>query len=173
MRHYLVVTVFPRKFCLHRMITDIHLFISIVVQFMNFFVLFTKPVPIAQVTIQTAPLDRDPIEVQIGKTQKFICLTDEGRPSSKIHWYMSGANITDSSSQSDMCNSNCNGTFASSSVLVYTGNLADDGKNIYCTASNTESRSVRSYNRTVVILCKYNFNYLKYYVTLRFISLSL
>lgn len=111
-------------------------------------------VPVTQVAISTKPTDGNPIAIVMGTVQQFECTTDAGRPSSSIQWYLSGTNVTSSAtSQPDVCNHGCNGTVVSSSILLYTGIRNDEGKNIYCTALNIESRSVRSQNRTLVILC--------------------
>lgn len=131
-------------------------------------------VPITKVTLSTTPSDGNPIEIVTGVKKRFECKTDAGRPSSAIQWYISGTNVTDVAvSQPDICYSDCKGKVVSSSVLLYKGNRIDEGKHIYCTALNIESQSVRSQNKSIVILCKYLILYLVVSITIINFSLLL
>lgn len=113
--------------------------------------------PITQVNITSTPNDINPTEVLSGSSQYFTCTTNAGRPSSRIKWYLSGANIANATvTQTDVCNPECDGKVTSSSVFEYTGNISDSGKSLFCTAENIEGKSVRSINRSIDILCMYN-----------------
>lgn len=111
-------------------------------------------VPITNVNLRVIPYDKNPIEILSGSIQQFQCTTNAGRPSSRIEWYISGANITEEASvKTDQCNPGCNETVISSSILKYTGNITDIGKTIYCIAENVKEQSVRSQDRRIDILC--------------------
>ncbi|CAC5419492.1 unnamed protein product [Mytilus coruscus] len=98
------------------------------------------------------PSDENPIQVVSGSKQRFICTTDAGRPSARIQWYLSGTNITDeATAQPGICSSGCE-TVISSSVLLYVGNITDNGKIIYCTAVNVEGQSLNSSMKSIDIL---------------------
>lgn len=91
-----------------------------------------------------------------GSIQHFTCITNPGRPPSKIQWYLSGDNITGAAiAQPDACHPGCNDKVISSSVLLYTGNINDNGKTIHCTAVNVDQHSVRSLDRRIDIVCMY------------------
>ncbi|CAG2225744.1 unnamed protein product [Mytilus edulis] len=110
-------------------------------------------IPITKVNLTVIPYDKNPIAILSGSTQQFQCTTNAGRPSSRIEWYISGANITAKAFlQTDQCNSECNETLITSSVLIYTGNMIDIGKIIYCIAENVKKQSVRSLDRRIDIL---------------------
>ncbi|XP_052074673.1 uncharacterized protein LOC127712344 isoform X2 [Mytilus californianus] len=112
-------------------------------------------VPIKQVSLKAIPNDINPTDILSGSSQHFACTTDAGRPSSRIHWYISGVNITDDAIvQKDKCNPGCNSKMISSSVLIYIGNITDTGKTIYCTAANVDAEGVRSQDREINILFK-------------------
>ncbi|XP_076109051.1 uncharacterized protein LOC143077049 [Mytilus galloprovincialis] len=118
-------------------------------------VLLNVNVPIKQVKLKAIPNDMNPIDILSGSNQQFTCTTGEGRPSSRIHWFMSGVNITDDAVvKPNTCNQGCNGKVISSSVLIYIGHITDIGKTIYCTASNLDETSVRSQDKTLNILFK-------------------
>ncbi|VDI07194.1 Hypothetical predicted protein [Mytilus galloprovincialis] len=109
-------------------------------------------IPISKLNLRTTPSDENPIKVVSSSQQRFICTTDAGRPAARIQWYLSGTDITDEASpQPGICNTGCE-TVISSSVLLYIGNIADNGKIIYCTAVNVEGQSVNSTMRSVDIL---------------------
>lgn len=115
--------------------------------------LFSVPITTVILTV-IPPYDKNPIEILSGSTQQFQCTTNAGRPSSRIEWYLSGANITEKAFvQTDKCDPGCNETLISSSVLKYTGNRSDIGKTIYCIAENVKEMSVRSLDRSIDILC--------------------
>ncbi|CAC5419487.1 unnamed protein product [Mytilus coruscus] len=110
-------------------------------------------IPIKQVNLKSIPNDINPTDILSGSSQQFSCTTDEGRPSSRIQWYMAGVNITDDAIvQADTCNPGCNNRVISSSVLIYTGHITDNGKTIYCTAFNIDAEGVRSQYRAINIL---------------------
>lgn len=113
-------------------------------------------VPIKQVTIRALPYDRNPIVMLSGSSQQFTCTTNAGRPSPTIQWYMSGLNITEYATvKTEICDPGCNNTVISSSVLVYIGQITDNGETIYCTASNIDAEIVGSQSRQLDILCVY------------------
>lgn len=123
---------------------------------MHISLFFFIAVPIKQVNLKAIPNDINPTDILSGSSQHFTCTTDEGRPSSEIQWYMSGVNITDDAVvQPDTCNPGCNDKVISSSVLTYIGDITDNGKKIYCTATNMNSTGVRSQDKHINILCMY------------------
>jgi hypothetical protein len=113
---------------------------------------------VSSAALLSTPTDKNPVEVASNRDQTFLCRTNAARPSSRIQWYLSTTNITTSASpQPDVCITNCSvDKVISSSVLMYTGNINDDGKILYCTAVNIEGEEVvRSSDKTIVIWCKY------------------
>lgn len=75
-----------------------------------------------------------------------------------IQWYVSGTDITcDAIVQTKTCNyyTRCNETVITSSLLVYIGHITDNGKTMYCRASNIDGRDIRSQDRAINVLCMY------------------
>jgi hypothetical protein len=62
-------------------------------------------VPVSSATLLSTPTDKNPVEVVSNRDQTFSCTTNAARPSSRIQWYLSTANITTSASlQPEVCN---------------------------------------------------------------------
>ncbi|VDH92564.1 Hypothetical predicted protein [Mytilus galloprovincialis] len=78
------------------------------------------------------------VNVTVGDTYIFSCVTGSSRPAAWIQWYIGRENITD---QTQPQTPQPDGDkFTSSSRLVYTGKDEDHNKNIYCAAINIEER---------------------------------
>lgn len=82
------------------------------------------------------------VSVVSGEFREITCTTDTIRPTSWIHWYIGGRNVTIDAVQQPP--QQVGTMFISSSILNYTGNKAEHNKSVYCEAGNINGRLSKS-----------------------------
>lgn len=104
-------------------------------------------VPVTSVTVTPTP-----ITVTAGQQMNLTCITSYCNPPANITWYMSSTDIT---SQSTNTTDVSNNLVKTTSQLLSQVVKTDNGKQVYCTASNILGRSVQSIMHTVIVWCRY------------------
>lgn len=103
-------------------------------------------VPVTSVTL--APTS---INVTAGQQMYINCTTSYCYPPANITWYMSSTNFTN---QFTLTKNTSNGLVRTLSALSITASKSDNGKRVYCTASNISGRRVNSTVNMLTVLCK-------------------
>lgn len=97
----------------------------------------------------------------------LTCTTSYCNPPANITWYMSSTDIT---SQSTNTTDVSNNLVKTTSQLLSQVVKTDNGKQVYCTASNILGRSVQSMMHTVIVWCRYWYTLIVLYVYLMFFN---
>lgn len=83
----------------------------------------------------------------------FTCTTDSSLPAAWIHWYIGGKNVTNLAQPQAPHPDQLK--YISSSIFVYTGEIADHNKDIFCEAVNKEgSYKVTSQKKYIYVQSK-------------------
>ena len=130
-----------------------HLFLFVVIGLLNGtfsrvnYIPFTETVPVTKVTLTPTP-----ITVVDGQQMNLTCATSYSNPAANITWIKSTEDITDQSSQTT---DSSVGLVRTVSLLLITVVKEDNGKQVFCRASNTQDKSVSSTVNILNIMCKY------------------
>ncbi|XP_065933086.1 nephrin isoform X2 [Magallana gigas] len=103
-------------------------------------------VPVTSVTL--APTS---INVTAGQQMYINCTTSYCYPPANITWYMSSTNFTN---QFTLTKNTSNGLVRTLSALSINASKSDNGKRVYCTASNISGRRVNSTVNMLTVLYK-------------------
>lgn len=114
------------------------------IRFFAWFLNFTVPVTSVTLTLNSTT-------VIAGQQTNLTCTTSYCNPPADITWYKSSTDIT---SQSTYTRVALNGSVKTTSQLLNRVVKADNGQDVFCTASNTPSLSVKSMVYTLTVLCK-------------------
>lgn len=109
-------------------------------------VVFTVKVPVTSVTL--APTS---INVTAGQQMYINCTTSYCYPPAYVTWYMSSTNSTD---QFTLTEHTSNDLARTSSVLSIKASKSDNGKQVYCTASQISGKRVNSTVNMLTVLYK-------------------
>lgn len=90
--------------------------------------------------------------VNISEQMRLTCVSEYCYPSAHITWYI-GSDVV-SESIIDNVSSGNDGLFQTTSTLQYTGVEADNGKPVYCKASNLHNITVESSRKYLDVICK-------------------
>lgn len=115
---------------------------------------FNLTVPMTSVTLTPTSTT-----FMAGQQINLTCITSYCNPPANITWYKSSTDIT---SQATVTIDTSDGLVSTTSSLQTLVFKMDDGKQVYCTASNIPSSSVISTVLSVVVLCTYTYLYMKY-----------
>lgn len=94
-----------------------------------------------------------------GQEINLTCKTSYCNPPANITWYKSSTDIT---SQATVTRDTSDGLVRTTSSLQTLVFKMDNGKQVYCTASNIPGSSVISTVLSLVVLCTYTYLYMKY-----------
>ena len=108
---------------------------------------FTDTVPVTKVTLTPTP-----ITVVDGQQMNLTCTTSYSNPAANVAWMKSSGDITDLSTHRT---GNSGGLVRTVSSLLITVVKEDNGKQVFCRASNTQDKSVSSTVHILNIMCKY------------------
>lgn len=111
---------------------------------LHHYLIFT--VPVSSVTLTPTI-----IEVFAGQQMNLTCTTSYCLPPATITWHMSS---TDNINSSMNMSNSLNGLRKTNSYLQKSVNKSDNGKSVYCTASNIPGQSAKSLVHEVVAWCK-------------------
>ncbi|XP_062605655.1 synaptogenesis protein syg-2-like [Saccostrea cucullata] len=89
------------------------------------------------VSVTSVTLTPTNITVDAGKQINLICQTDYCNPAASITWYKASYSVATPTTVTTDTNSN--GLYRTTSVLQYTGVPEDNGRQVYCNASNRPS----------------------------------
>lgn len=117
---------------------------------LNYFMYIS--VPVTSVTLSPTP-----IHVTAGQQMYINCTTSYCYPPANIAWYMSSTNFTNQLTLTE--NNTSNGLVRTLSALSINASKSDNGKQVYCTASNISGRRINSTVNMVTVLCKYLYIY--------------
>lgn len=110
--------------------------------------MYLYTVPVTSVTI--TPVATTLID---GQVISLICITSYCNPPANITWYKSTTAIHVTSHST----STRNGLVRTTSSLQTQVVKMDNGKHVYCTASNIPGRSINSTVLTLAVLCTYTY----------------
>lgn len=116
---------------------------------------FNLTVPMTSVTLTPTSTT-----FMTGQQINLTCITSYCDPPANITWYKSSTDIT---SQATVTIDTSNGLVRTTSSLQTLVFKMDNGKQVYCTASNIPGRSEISTVLSVVVWCTYTYLYVKYY----------
>ena len=108
--------------------------------------LFVNAVPVTTVTLRPTL-----IVFTAGQEMNLTCTTSAGNPQANITWYKSSVDIT---SQSTFTTQHDGGLTRTISSLQGRVVKEDNGKQLYCSASNTPNKTVTSIVQTLNVMCK-------------------
>lgn len=111
---------------------------------LNFFMYIS--VPVTSVTL--APTS---INVTAGQQMYINCTTSYCYPPANITWYMTATNFTN---QFTLTKNTSNGLVRTLSGLSINASKSDNGKQVYCTASNISGKRINSTVNMLTVLCK-------------------
>nr|XP_022327036.1 B-cell receptor CD22-like isoform X1 [Crassostrea virginica] len=109
-------------------------------------VVISVKVPITSITLTPTT-----VAVIDGQQMHLMCTTSYCNPQANIKWYKSSVDIT---SQANDTTENRDGLVRTVSSLISTMRKADNGKQVYCWASNSLNVNVTSIKRTLNIMYK-------------------
>ena len=109
-------------------------------------VLFVYAVPVTAATL-TPTL----IIFTAGQKMNLTCTTSASNPQANITWYKSSVDITSQSTFSTQREGGLTRTISSLQGRVV---KEDNGKQLYCSASNTPNKTVTSIVQTLNVMCK-------------------
>lgn len=115
---------------------------------------FNLTVPMTSVTLTPTSTT-----FMAGQQINLTCITSYCNPPANITWYKSSTDIT---SQATVTIDTSDGLVSTTSSLQTLVFKMDNGKQVYCTASNIPSSSVIFTVLSVVVLCTYTYLYMKY-----------
>lgn len=105
-------------------------------------------VPVTSVTLVPTP-----INVTAGQQMYITCTTSYCYPPANITWNRSSTNIA------NQFEFTSNDLVRTSSVFSINASKSDNGKQVYCTASNISGKRVNSTVNIVTVSCKYLYIY--------------
>ena len=108
--------------------------------------IFVHAVPVTSVTLTPTS-----ITVTDGQQMNLTCTTSASNPQANITWYKSFVDIT---SQSTWTTEEVGGLARTVSSLQSIVGKEDNGKQIYCRASNTPNHTVTSNVQSINVQCK-------------------
>lgn len=111
---------------------------------LNFFMYIS--VPVTSVTL--APTS---INVTAGQQMYINCTTSYCYPPANITWNMTATNFT---IQFTFTKNTSNGLVRTLSALSINASKSDNGKQVYCTASNISGKRINSSVNMLTVLCK-------------------
>ena len=109
-------------------------------------VLFVYAVPVTAATL-TPTL----IIFTAGQKMNLTCTTSASNPQANITWYKSSVDITSQSTFSTQREGGLTRTISSLQGRVV---KEDNGKQLYCIASNTPNKTITSIVQTLNVMCK-------------------
>lgn len=118
--------------------------------------MYLYTVPVTSVTI--TPVATTLID---GQVINLICITSYCNPPAYITWYKSRTDMH-VTSQSTSSRNMSDGLVRTTSSLQTQVVKMDNGKHVYCTASNIPGRSINSIVLTLAVLCTYTYFYMNY-----------
>ena len=108
--------------------------------------LFVNAVPVTTVTLRPTL-----IVFTAGQEMNLTCTTSAGNPQANITWYKSSVDITSQSTFSTQREGGLTRTISSLQGRVV---KEDNGKQLYCIASNTPNKTITSIVQTLNVMCK-------------------
>lgn len=103
-------------------------------------------VPVTSVTL--APTSTN---VTAGQQMYINCTTSYCYPAANITWYMISTNFIN---QFTLTKNTSNGLVRTLSALSINASKSDNGKQVYCTASNISGKRINSTVNMLTVLCK-------------------